>query len=259
MNEGKCCPENSHPEHKTDYKPKGSTENIGDIPTYIIGETTSKKAVFIVPDIFGPEGGRTKYIADLLSTKGYFVILPDLIRGNWYKGELDMSKIMELIAKYPWSYFEKDLSDKLIPFLKSKGIQEIGMLGYCWGSWYIFKACSTFDYFKCGVNNHPSLGILGVFNENIEEVTKAVKCRQLLFPAGNDDENVKENGVVLKILRQNHGEENSNSVTFKNMLHGWVVRPTFMPLFGSKATPEEILADSDKAIELTVEYFKKNL
>jgi dienelactone hydrolase len=204
MNDGSCCPKNSLPQFKTDYSPKGTYEIFADIKYYITGDLNSTKAIVLITDLFGPDSGRPKNVADYLGENGFYVIVPDLIEGEWYNGS---SNVMEWIKRYEWGILEKSLTDSIIPFLKKEGKEDIGLIGFCWGSWYIFKACSNFDIFKCGVNCHPSLRILGMFNEDIETVTKAVKCKQLLLPAGNDDDNVKEDGIVLQILKEKFGDD----------------------------------------------------
>jgi dienelactone hydrolase len=134
--------------------------------------------------------------------------------------------------------------------MKTRGITRQGIIGFCWGCWYIFKATGLNDVFQCGVNCHPSLSILNFYGEDILKVTEEVKCPQLLLPAGNDIPEVKPDGAVTKILKEKFGEK-TKCVEFEKMVHGWVNRSDLKEEENKKAVEE--------ALKLAVDYLRENL
>jgi hypothetical protein len=56
------------------------------------------------------------------------------------------------------------------------------------------------------------------------ELTGRVKCPAFFYPAGNDVPNIKAGGELVAILQKNHGVDNSGTIEFPEMTHGWVVR-----------------------------------
>jgi len=244
-----CCPKGSEPKLWCDYQYKGTVEKESDMDIYTTG--TGNRTIILIPDIFGVWGGRTIKIADHFAEKGFFVIVPDIARGDWLE-EKDLPNFAQWIPKFPWDKYQKDLSDLILPFLAKKNKDSsIGLIGFCYGSWYVFKACSSLSKFKCGVNCHPSLQVAGFFGEKEVDIAKAVNCTQLLLPAGNDQENVKEEGEITKILQEKFGAENSYAKTYVNMKHGWVPR--------ADISVKENADGVDDALKTAVDYFNKHL
>lgn len=56
---------------------------------FFIGSTESKRAIILIPDIFGWNSGRTRKIADYLASQGYYVMVPRLITPTAYKHKED--------------------------------------------------------------------------------------------------------------------------------------------------------------------------
>ena len=86
----------------------------------------------------------------------------------------------------------------------------------------LLKSQDLFPFqIKCGVSFHPSHPpIFGMINEVEEDRLKAVKCPQLLLPAGNDSDTVKTDGLAQKVL----GKDKCDVIEFPDMVHGWSVR-----------------------------------
>jgi hypothetical protein len=78
-----CCPDGSWPalQAPQDYVPKGSVITLGnELPVYVVGESDSK-AILVFPEVFCWEG-RLKGVCDTFAEQGYFVIMPDIMRGR---------------------------------------------------------------------------------------------------------------------------------------------------------------------------------
>jgi hypothetical protein len=78
--EVRCCPPTAEKYLAPDYNFVGTTHSLEDgIEFYKTGSLESKKAIILIPDIFGWNGGRTRNIADYLAEQGYFVVVPKLL------------------------------------------------------------------------------------------------------------------------------------------------------------------------------------
>jgi dienelactone hydrolase len=75
-----CCPPNAHKYLAPDYKHVGNILTLEDgTEIYRTGDPSSKKAVLLIPDIYGWNGGRTRNIADFLAENGYYTVIPKLL------------------------------------------------------------------------------------------------------------------------------------------------------------------------------------
>ncbi|KAL6063097.1 DLH domain-containing protein [Balamuthia mandrillaris] len=251
-----CCPAGSWPALKVDYTPTGTTEDIGQgMQAYLTGHAEQGgKAILVVHDVFGPESGRSKAIADQLAAAGYFVVLPDLFRGDPLPS---ISELMTWAKKYPAEALQKDVKEVVLPFLKDKGIESVGMIGFCWGSWAMFHFSgdeAIAPSIKCGVDCHPSLILEQlVFEKDPVAVAERVKSGpHLLLPAANDPDFVKEGGAVIQKLQEKEAfGEHCKVVNFPQQQHGWVNR--------GDVTNEEVRKDVQRALELALEFFKQHL
>lgn len=64
-----------------DYTPKGSVQELGGVPCYVTGQTSSAAALICIYDIFGPTA-QFKQVCDRLAAAGYLVAGPDVFRGQ---------------------------------------------------------------------------------------------------------------------------------------------------------------------------------
>lgn len=75
-----CCPPNAEKYLAPDYTFTGKTHTLADgVEFYEAGSPSLKKAVLLIPDIFGWNGGRTRNIADWLAEEGYYTVVPKLL------------------------------------------------------------------------------------------------------------------------------------------------------------------------------------
>ena len=155
-----CCPPGSWPALKSDHVRVGKIENIGrGLPAYVVGSPDAGKAVIVVPDIFGIDSGRTTSICDQLADAGYFVVCPDVFRGDfWTEETIEPGPLSVWVRNFPYEpVVRKEIADITVPFVKSKGISNIGLWGFCFGCWVIFKLCADEKLtgtFKYGVVRH---------------------------------------------------------------------------------------------------------
>lgn len=152
------------------------------------------------------------------------------------------------LMKHTWETLEPKI-DESIGILKSKGATKFAAVGFCWGSYVIFKLSAT-GKISAGASCHPStrIGPL-LFEEAEEDLARAVKCPQLLLPAGNDPENLKEGGELVNIVRG----KGLQCVTteYPDMVHGWVIR--------GDASIENVKRDVRKAVDEVTAFFRSTL
>ena len=219
-----CCPEGSHIYLNDNYISKGIIKNILSKQVYEIGD--NEKVIILISDIFGFSGGRIRFIADYISNIGYTVILPDFFNNNpWPKEKPFNDGLKEWIIKQG---FETKIIfiENLITELIKKGKTKFGFISFCWGSWLGWKFISLKNKIIIDfcVNLHPSFGIEEMFNRDIMEIVKNIKCPQFIACANNDPDNIKDNGEIIKMLINNIGKENIEIQLYNDMLHGWSVR-----------------------------------
>ena len=247
---GCCCPSGSEPALKSDYIPKGKIEDVDGLPIYYIGQ--GEKAIIFVYDIFGFDSGRTKQMCDELAAEGYLVVLPDFFRHDGLKssdmeGFFGFFRCLNRFRKNnSWEKGSEDFNKRIYPFLEKKGVKKIGMLGTCWGSYYVFKA-SAEGKISAGANFHPSLMMR---KETPQELARAQKCPQMMLLGKNDPANIKEGSEVEKILHEKFGKV-ALFKTFGEMKHGWVVR-------GDIKKPA-VARDYKIAMDMAIDFFKKTL
>jgi dienelactone hydrolase len=221
-----CCPDNSEPARPTAAH-VSSVITVGNTTIYRAGPATAKVGFLSFPDVFGVDSGRTKQDADALGALGYAVALVDFTNGDY---------AVELSEVAPW-VMKQDFEKVLLPRIREAithlqedaKVEAIASFGYCWGSWIGARLSAEDEpLIKGHVSFHPSWAIENMFfgEGQIEELAKRIKVPQLLLPAANDKEPLKEGGSVQKILSEASADVATRSkvIDFPDMKHGWVNR-----------------------------------
>jgi len=246
-----CCPPGSWPDLNNDgYACKGTEDVLDEASAFKVYKTGSgPKCVIWNYDIFGFDGGRTRQMADYVASQGYMVLIPDYYRGTFCDVTKEPGeKIMAFLkTNTDLAKLRTEFETFVLPYAKKHGAESLGTFGFCWGSVPVVLF-SSLDMIKCGVSFHPSHPpIFGMIEANEEEQLKAIKCAQLMLPAGNDKESVKTGGLAQKVL----GADKCQVVEFPDMEHGWSVR-------GDCSKPD-VERDVKKAFTLAVDFLAKHL
>eukprot|EP01090_Pellita_catalonica_P020423 TRINITY_DN7296_c0_g1_i2.p1 TRINITY_DN7296_c0_g1~~TRINITY_DN7296_c0_g1_i2.p1 ORF type:complete len:270 (-),score=39.52 TRINITY_DN7296_c0_g1_i2:60-869(-) len=251
---GSCCPEGSWPSMKApeDYTVQGKVEDIGNgLKAYISGKADAKKAICIINDVFGWHSGRTHGIADHLAAEGYYVVLPDFFRGDPLPS-LDVIKTWA--PKYPYEGKIDGEMKIVTSFLKSKKFDSVGLIGFCWGSWCIFKVLgdkTIRDIYKCGVCCHPSLVLEKfIFGKDPVALADNVEVPVTLLSASNDPEFVQPDGDVMKKMKAKAFGSKCTASYFADMQHGWVNR--------GDLNDEKVKRDVTKSLKTAIAFFKEH-
>lgn len=229
----------------------GKIEQLpNELQAYVTGGP-SKTAIIVAYDIFGFSAGRVKQICDTLASEGHLVVLPDFFRGDnvelgtsrgeekmsWIKGQSNPEELLKLFA------------DVLMPFVQTRGVERVAVMGWCWGAWFVTKAGST-GRVVAGVAPHPSHSKLAkAWGEDEDTVLRSMQCPLLLMPAGDDPESTKPGGAN-QLVMQEKGIE-CEAVEFPEMKHGFLSR-------GDIADPI-VARDVQLALQHAIAFLNKHL
>jgi len=252
-----CCPPGSEPALVTNYNPRGHTLTVNGLTFYASGE--GKQGILFFHDGLGPRSGRTYELIDQLAAQGYTVVMPDFFHGKgldtvpvnlftyvWYK-----KAIWANIENTKWSQINNELNTVVYPYFTQCGVEKIGAIGFCWGTWCVAHASAT-NKIACGIQCHPSLVVAAKINkENLDDLVAHIKCPQALLPGGNDPPEVRPGGLVEQILKQKSFGEDCIVEDFPKMLHGWVNR--------GRLDDPLVLRDFKRSFDIIVNFFKKHL
>lgn len=226
-----CCPPGSLPFLASDYNHTGSCcEVTSRTSVYESVQGTSQKALIIIPDIWGWNGGRTRNIADYYAQRGWHVVVPKILTPS-YQGGTDGdgfppdynpdATFMDYMKSLSWEETFKPRVSDIKSYLQGKGILKIAMIGFCFGGYVVAKTFADPELgdalFVGGVIPHPSIQLEQfAYGGDAAALVASVSQPTLLLPAGNDSDAYDKGG--------NWCPPNAESVRFPDMSHGWVPR-----------------------------------
>lgn len=248
-----CCPPGALPALAEDKSLvlNGKVETVGHLRLYTSAPAApTKKAVVVIYEVHGFDGGRLKGICDTFAQSGFLTVMPDVYHGVAINdiGGWGSDRCQAFLRGQTWPKLSDEL-DLVLDHLHKQGIESVGIVGFCWGAWVVFHACAT-GKFNAGASCHPSLMIGNLFHgETVEGLSATVKAPQQLNAAGNDPDNVKEGGDVQKILQANGVVCETHH--FADMNHGWVPR--------GDVSDDAVKAGVEKAMTNMITFFNTHL
>ncbi|KAK9753440.1 hypothetical protein K7432_017962, partial [Basidiobolus ranarum] len=152
-----CC---SLPPVVSNYAPKGTFEQIDDLPVYFVGPKDAKKAVVVIYDIFALHPNTHQFCDILGEIFNFRVAMPDFFRGKaWDHNKMkpeNMPALMEWIGtEGSWDKVKVDL-EKVKERLTSDGSASFGIVGFCWGAKMAVLATRDGSFAAASLI-HPSL------------------------------------------------------------------------------------------------------
>ncbi|OQR89510.1 hypothetical protein ACHHYP_06249 [Achlya hypogyna] len=219
-----CCPPGSLP-----AAPTTSTKTptiMGGTPVFFYDNAASDVCILVVPDIYGPDSGRTKDNCAKLSAT-YKVALLDVVEDYFIDSDNVGEKIMGWAQARPFSAILPKIQAAVIHLQANHGVTKFAAMGYCWGSWVIGKyATDESSVLSAGVHCHPSWVLEQFFNGpgSGEKIADGLRSPVLFVAAGNDPDWVKPGGAVATTIAAKPFGARSKFVTFDKMVHGWMCR-----------------------------------
>lgn len=204
------------PAPPSDQVAHGKVEKYGGLDVYVSGPASAKAAVILVSDIYGYEVPQFRKIVDLLGSRGYLALGPDLLHGEPVGGPAGGDRATWLTRHQP---------DAEIPNVKS--LEEIvssqthvtayALVGFCWGGKVAALAAAE-GLAECAVLFHPS-------RVTVEDI-KAVKVPIAVLGAEIDKATPPDLVREFKRSRDADPELGPTSVfkVYPNTSHGYAVK-----------------------------------
>ncbi|KAK9448823.1 dienelactone hydrolase [Limtongia smithiae] len=190
------------------------------VSTYVSGDKTCKKIIFLITDVFGHVLSNAQLLADDFAAQGYYVIVPDLFNGDaipWMPfselagGGFDLGtwlgkhglEVTEPIVEKVLGHIKEDFSPTFI-----------GATGYCFGAKYVVRLLGS-KKIDVGAISHPSF----VDDSEVELVTSP-----LIISAAETDPifTVEGRQKTEAILTKN--KATYEITVYSGVVHGFAVR-----------------------------------
>ncbi|EJU05531.1 dienelactone hydrolase [Dacryopinax primogenitus] len=234
VNDNKACC--SLPPAEAEYTPKGEYVDVAGFKSYTIGDKNSKTVIISVMDVFG-FSAQTVQAADILSTSGAYVILPDVFEGKPAASDLfsppQSPEKQQTIQTFfstvgsPPTALEK--ISKIVAELKSKGIEKIFEIGYCWGAKVTILSAAK-DRINGIIMCHPSM----LAAEDADNCLVPVAN----FPSG--DENVQLMATINEKLKAKPFGNNCIEKTYADQIHGFAATRADLKAEGPLAAYKDV-------------------
>jgi dienelactone hydrolase len=134
--------------------------------------------------------------------------------------------------------------DQLVPFLESMGCSKFAMIGFCYGSWVVFKACSCSSSelskrITCGLHFHPAVAPIekDIFGRNVLDLCKACTQPQLVHVTRQEPKSWQPGGAAHQVLQHNPNVMSNLSFTLapSTVAHGFMTRSDINDMKSAKA------------------------
>lgn len=132
----------------------GEVVHMGGLKTYVTGLRRAISAIILVSDVYGFQAPKLRKIADQVASMGYFVCVPDLLKGDPYTDDPERPLSEWIKTHSPVEAAER--TKPLIAALKKEGMYAVGVGGYCWGGKVAVELSKT-DKIQAVVISHPYL------------------------------------------------------------------------------------------------------
>ena len=180
------------------------------IRVYVVNASkkTNVNTIVVAHDIFGPTSGRLVEICDEIARDlDVRVVMPDFFHGKPFLDQKTYAVPVppndNFVAKCStlcrlcclcgicrlccslccdrrrmyWDRVAFDFEEIVLDRLGGK--TSVGVLGFCWGGWFAFRA-SSHPSISCAVTCHPSLDVCRFTGEDMETVCDMIQCPQLV-------------------------------------------------------------------------------
>ncbi|KAL3925572.1 MAG: hypothetical protein SGILL_000323 [Bacillariaceae sp.] len=257
------------------WHPSTSPDSEGsqrpELSCYQVGSDHPKHVVVVFTDVYGLDQGNHKAFCDVIQERmgdDTTVFCPDLFRGlpltrNWFGGSSDFINctlmggsftiLWGLRTRCSATNIDKDLAEIVEPNVKRTGCEMVGVAGFCFGGWVVGRALEH-PFYAAGVGIHPSSkpeSFAKGGSSPMEWAERTGNKPILWLPAKEDDDLKPSSPLVQAMAKRRDKTPEQISIPFEDLSHGFVARGEFMGT--------EYKEGQEKAIDLTVSFFKENL
>ncbi|XP_055815169.1 endo-1,3;1,4-beta-D-glucanase-like [Solanum dulcamara] len=225
MSGPECC--ENPPNYLSGEGGAGHVQQLGGFNCYISGPADYTQAVILVSDIFGYEAPKLRKLADKVAAAGFYVVVPDFLRGDPHVANDERPLEVWIIDHGPDQGFED--AKPVIEALKSKGVTKIGAAGFCWGAKVVVEL-AKYAYIQAAVLLHPSFVALDDMH--------AVKVPISILGAEIDRRSPPELVKQFEMALNAKPEVDAFVKIFPGVSHGWSVRYNDEDEFAVKSAEE---------------------
>ncbi|KAJ4831166.1 hypothetical protein Tsubulata_025737 [Turnera subulata] len=192
----------------------GSVIELGGVLTYVTGSfSPSSPAILLASDAYGHEAPKLRKLADSVAAAGFYVVVPDLFRGNAF-----VHKDGARISAWTKSMKQEEASEdakSVITALRRKGISAIGVAGFCFGAKVAIELAKSSDV-QAVVLLHPSFVTL----DDIKEVGAPIAV------LGAEIDNYSPPALLKQFEQVLSAKSKVDSYVkiFPGVVHGWSIR-----------------------------------
>jgi len=198
----------------SDYAPKGSEYEIGNVTVYETDNRSAKRVLIAVYDIFGLTNNMKEVCDTIADMYDFRVVMPDFFRGFWWDENnfppADPEEMQRwLQSNGSWdNIVQWDIKTVINAFATRDNITEVGIFGMCWGGKVATLASTFVDEIKVAGLVHPS----SVNNSEVD----GVKNPMYLLPSQNEPDMIP----FYEVLKEKFGN-NTGHRRFNDMFHGF--------------------------------------
>ena len=124
----------------------------GEIPAYRASPKKKAPVLLVVHEIFGVHE-HIKDVCRRLAKRGHMAIAPEMYARQGDVSKLEMSKVMEVVARVPDAQVMSDL-DAAVEYARKTGkadTKRLGITGFCWGGRVVWLYAAHNPRLKAGV------------------------------------------------------------------------------------------------------------
>lgn len=238
-----------------DYTPTGTDINLDGLDAYVAGleHAGTGKAVVVFADVFGSKSGRHANIADQVAESlKAVVVLPDLFHGDKIEfSDLATPRLGEFIGTWSCEKWQPDM-DKVYAYLGEKGnAANVGLMGFCFGAWMIYRESARGAPIKCCVSAHPAWGAEGAHGGTPASLAAQIQHPQLTMPCSDDPEDCHPDKELVQILSKKECAKTNQHHLFTEQNHGFLSQ--------GDLSVEALARDVKVAMDLTQEFMAAHL
>ncbi|KAJ9490154.1 hypothetical protein VN97_g3103 [Penicillium thymicola] len=181
-----CCAGGSLHEGQS----KGEITTVGNIQAYLSYPPDKKtgNAILFLSDIFGLDLVNSQLIADQYAANGYFVVMPDLFKGDPVPMDHPESfSVMDWLQGHLPQHTDPIINEVLKEMRDSFGCEWVGGVGYCYGGKFVCRYLRA-GQIDVGFIAHPTFIEPDELKAIQGPLSIAAAANDYLFPPGKRHE-----------------------------------------------------------------------